>query len=218
MTIIENRVLSKKGEFDNKWFRESSSSDSSEDDKKGDGLKSSIGLDSKELEIELQAKQKHISDLSNMLERSEDTFETVLLDVLQKAEEMLPKVICEKILLSLFSQRNVINETGIDQFTKKRIIKEKVKNLKNLVNVMELLNSGKQTKVDKLIEKENQTLICQIGKIIKKSEKLFKENKNEKREERFYFNLCQNIHDFWISIKKSEKFKEISKWKEKITK
>ena len=112
-----------------------------------------LEMDSQQMERQLQNKQAEISDLSNMLERAEDSFESILLEMLQKTEEALPKVICESVLLSLFSKRSVLKETGINRFTKRRIIKEKIKNLKSLISVLKLLQNGKDLKYNNFLAK-----------------------------------------------------------------
>ena len=177
-------------------------------------------MDSKNVETQLQNKQAEISDLSNMLERSEDSFESILLEMLQKTEETFPKVICQSVLLSLFSRRSVLRETGINRFTKRRIIKEKVKNLKNLVSVLKLLQGGKDLEIEKAVDECNQVLISGVQTILKQSEAFLKETKKESKPEKLYFDFFQSIHDFWKNSDHthSKQIKQMNSWKKRISK
>lgn len=153
-----------------------------------------------------------------MLERSEDTFETVLLDVLQKTEQIIPLIICENILGSIFANRSVLDETGIDQFTKKRIIREKIKNLRNFWNVLGLLDEEGAKVFGAEVGKESKKFRENLEQLIKQGEVFLKDKQKRQQqgEEGFYFKLCQNVHQFWVSSKDSKKFKEMSKWRAKI--
>jgi hypothetical protein len=175
-------------------------------------------IQTKDLNLQLDQKQKEISDLSNMLERSEDTFETILLDVLQKSEQLAPHLLCEQILMSVFNQRSVLDETGIDRFTKKRIIKEKLKNLKHFMCVLGLLNTGNAQSVDKCVGQENQKFKEAMEQIIRQGERFLNENKKGKLTEKFYFSLCENVHDFWTLTKEDKKFREMVDWKNQVHK
>ena len=198
-----------KGEGESLWDGRQSSGDSD--------LKGSLERPSaKELDSRLSSKQKEIGDLSNMLERSEDTFESVLLGVLQRAEELAPLLICEKVLLAIFSKRDVLGEGGLDQFTKRRIIREKAKNLKTLLGGLGLLSRGSKLHFEQQADREDLRLVEGLEKVVKLTENFFKDNTNKKRTDKFFFSFCQNVHNLWTLTKKNEKNRHLQKWKENV--
>lgn len=172
--------------------------------------------ETRRLEQQLQAKQDSIGDLTNMLERSEDTFETVLLDVLQKAEELVPKMICENVLVSICAGRKVIDQACVDQFTRQRIIRDKLKNLKHLLGVLAMLSPADQLGLR--LSRRNADLRGQIEGIMRQSENFLKEAKNGKREERFYLHFFQNVHDFWVLIEAQDKAGRMAAWRQELQK
>lgn len=200
------------------WLGQSTSSESSDNGHKSTHKEEQLGVEreTRQLEQELQAKQESIGDLSNMLERSEDTFETVLLDVLQKSEEVLPKIICESVLVSICAGRKVVDQTCVDQFTRQRIIRDKLKNLRHLVSVLAML--GPADHFGLRLSAHNESFRVQIERIMRQSENFLKETKNGKREERFYLRFFQNVHDFWDSINGRDKPSQMSNWKQALEK
>lgn len=164
----------------------------------------------KELRKKLLNLQNEIEDLNNMLEKLNENFESVLLETLQATESILPKIICERIIFSLMQSKKIFGNLSTQKFTRRRIMKEKVKNLKSLLSVIDKINLNGNHYYEKSIQRENVKLMKNFNQILKISDNFIKDLQIEKQ---FDFPICKEVHSIWQNIRSNKKWNISDDWK-----
>lgn len=145
-----------------------------------------------------------------MLERSEDCFESALLALLQKAEEALPTLICERVLAATAAGKKAIDQACAAQFTKKRLIKEKVRSLRRLLGVLDTLRPADCPGRN---DTRSAAFVARVAKVVRQSERLLKAPDNAKHGDSLLPSFFQTVHDFWNSVREQPRPSPAEAWK-----
>lgn len=140
-----------------------------------------------------------------MLEETENSLESTVLETLTAAETLMPKLITERVLLASFEKNSFLKTDHQKFFTKKRLLKEKTKILKMYLQIYKKLECVSDSEKGRKVSLANRELVRGIERILENLEGI-----RRKSCENGYFPLFKSVHDAWRIRSAKGKEKSVS--------